>query len=317
MLSPNRFLLSNMIPSVGTAFKPGLHILIGVVVSFALLWALYTLFMPVSGCFIRYLVWTTTPAGVALKGRVKTGDATIHFVSYGKGPAILLLHGGLSNRLIWFSQIPWLVATGHRVVLPDTRGHGESGIGNRPLNYRLLASDAIHVLDTLDIPLADVIGWSDGGNTALRMGQYWTGRIGRIVTVSANFSPSGLTPGALEETHTQSWGVSYWFKSWWTGAGKRLTGLERRIKQMWQKFPVLESVELENITNPTLVMVGTHDLISIAHAEKMASLLAHGTLKIIPGGHSIPVTHSKELNEAIAEFLGIPCPDLKVFDLWG
>lgn len=302
-----------MIPSVGTAFKPGTHIIIGVLVSVVFLWTFYTLLMPMSGSFIRYLVWTTTPAGVAVKGRVKTGDATIHFVSYGRGPAILLLHGGLSNRLIWFSQIPWLVATGHRVVLPDTRGHGESGIGNRPLNYRLLASDAIHVLDALDIPQADVIGWSDGGNTALRMGQYWTGRIRRIVAISANFSPSGLTKEALEETHTQSRGVTYWFKSWWTGAGRRLAGLERRIKQMWQNFPVLEPVELENITNPTLVMVGTHDIISIAHAEKMANLLAHGTLKVIPGGHLTLVTHSKEMNDAIAKFLEISCPDSKTF----
>ena len=79
-----------------------------IVVTF-LFWYGYVLLKPLPGAFIRYLAWTTTPAATALRGSVKAGDATIHYVSYGSGPAVLLLHGGLSNRLIWFSQIPWLV----------------------------------------------------------------------------------------------------------------------------------------------------------------------------------------------------------------
>jgi pimeloyl-ACP methyl ester carboxylesterase len=269
----------------------------------------YILLMPMSGSFVRYLVWTMTPAATALRKSVKTGDVTIHYVSYGSGPAVLLLHGGLSNRLAWFSQIPWLVAAGRQIVLPDIRGHGDSGLGANELNYRLLASDAIHVLDKLNIGQADVIGWSDGGNTALLLGRYWPQRVKRIVAVSANFNPSGLTPEALEETHKQSSGLNYWLKSWWTGAGKRLAELENRIKRMWRTFPVLQPVDLQTITTPTLVIVGEHDDISIEHARLMANLLPHGFLKVVPGGHSTPVTHSNQVNEAIAKFLGIPAPN--------
>ncbi|MCB2148403.1 MAG: alpha/beta hydrolase [Deltaproteobacteria bacterium] len=265
--------------------------------------------MPMSGAFVRYLAWTLTPAATASTGSVRTADASIHYISLGNGPAVLLLHGGLSNRLAWFSQIPWLVTAGRQVVLPDIRGHGDSGLGTNELNYRLLASDAIQVLDKLDIRRADVIGWSDGGNTALLLGRYSPERVKRIVAISANFSPTGLTSEALEETHTRSSGLEYWLKRWWTGAGKHLVELENRIKHMWRTFPVLQPVDLQEITTPTLVIIGDHDVISIAHARQMAKLLANGFLEIIPGGHSTPVTHSNQVNEAIAKFLGIPAPN--------
>ncbi|GAB6145670.1 alpha/beta fold hydrolase [Desulfocicer niacini] len=276
-----------------------------IMLSGLLCWNVYTLLQPMSGSLVRYALWTFTPGATALKGSVDT-DVTLHYVSYGKGPAIFLLHGGLSNRRIWFSQIPWLVATGLQVVLPDTRGHGNSGLGSQELTYRLLASDVIHVMDALNIDKTDVIGWSDGGNTALILARYWPQRVKRLVSISANFNPSGLTPEALEETHTRSTGLQYWFKRWWIGTGKQLRELEKRIKRMWRKFPLLESVDLQKITRPVLVIVGKKDLISTKHARQMASLLPHGLLKIISGGHATPVTHSREVNADIATFLELP-----------
>lgn len=269
----------------------------------------YLMLRPVSSSLIRYLVWRTTPAAAGVRGSVVTGDATLHCVSYGKGPAILLLHGGLSNRLAWFSQIPWLVASGRQVVLPDVRGHGISGLGSRELNYRLLAGDAIRILDRLHIQKADVIGWSDGGNTALLLGKNWPERVNRMVVISANFNPAGLVPEALEDTYTQSSGLSYWLKRWWTGAGEHLLVLERRIKRMWRTFPVLQPTELQKITAPTLVIVGRHDIIPIRHAEQLAGLLPNGVLDVVPGGHAAPVTHSDQINVAIATFLDLPDPN--------
>lgn len=186
--------------------------LIASALSILLILSGYVLLRPMSGYFLRYLFWTITPAAAELKGNTLSGGVRIHYVGYGKGPAVLLLHGGLSNRLVWFSQIPWLVAAGRRVVLMDVRGHGSSDLGSKALNYRLLASDAVQVLDKLDIRQTDVIGWSDGGNTALLLGRYWPQRVGKIVAISANFNPSGLTPEAVNDTYSKSTGVRYWLK---------------------------------------------------------------------------------------------------------
>lgn len=264
--------------------------------------------LPVSSSLIRYLRWRVTPASTGVHGVVATDDDSLQYVSYGKGPAILLLHGGLSNRLAWFSQIPWLVASGRQVVLPDTRGHGRSALGSKEMTYRLLANDVIRILDRLNIQKADVIGWSDGGNTALLLAQNHPERINRIITISANFNPSGLTPEALKDTRTQSSGPAYWITRWWTGAGKHLHLLEKRTKRMWRTFPRLQPADLHRITAPTLVIVGDHDIISTAHAKQMADALPNGGLKEVSSGHHSPITHPQLINRAIAAFLDLPSP---------
>jgi pimeloyl-ACP methyl ester carboxylesterase len=266
---------------------------------------------PMASDLIRYTIWRLTTEATIVSGHVRARDADIHFVSYGSGPAVLLLHGGLSNRLSWFAQLPWLVEAGRRVVVPDTRGHGQSGLGAGELSYRLLAADAIAVLDKLGIARTDIVGWSDGGNTALLLGLTWPQRVRRIVAISANFSPAGLTPEAHRETHESSRGVAYWFRRWWTGAGDRLQALEKRIKRMWQRGPNLQAVDLERITALTLVIVGETDVVSIAHARQMAKELANASLAIIPGGHFTPVTQAQRVNHLIADFFGIETSSVK------
>ena len=263
----------------------------------------YILLMPMSTNLVRFLIWSLSPASNAIRGSVTVDNVDIHYISYGSGPAVLLLHGGLSNRLSWFSQLPWLVASGRQVVLMDTRGHGDSGLGNSELSYRLLAVDAIQVLDRLKIQRADVIGWSDGGNTALLLGLDWPQRVRRLVAISANFNPAGLTPQARKEAKRQSIGLSHWVQRWWTGAGDRMVELEARIKRMWRTRPQLLPADLKRITVPTLVIVGETDVVSISHSQRLVELLPHGSLAVIAGGHSTPVTQPRRVNALIAKFL--------------
>ena len=260
---------------------------------------------PMSVNFFHYLVWRLGSDVETSQGNVSSGDDVIHYVCYGEGPAVMLLHGGLSNRLIWFSQLTWLATSARQVVVIDTRGHGKSTLGDAELTYRLLASDAVAVLDQLRIRKTDVIGWSDGGNTALMLGRYWPWRVNRLVAISANFNPSGLTPEAHAEAGEESSGLGRWLSRWWTGAGTHLVELERRIKTMWQTRPNLQPVDLKAIEAPTLVIVGEKDDVMVSHATELAETLHNGKLAIIPGGHFTPLTHPHQVNELIADFLDI------------
>jgi pimeloyl-ACP methyl ester carboxylesterase len=266
-------------------------------------------FRPMSTNFFRFLIWFLTSSVETSHSSVVAGDAKIHYVCYNSSnsrqPAVVLLHGGLSNRLSWFSQIPWLAASGRQLVVMDTRGHGESTLGHGELTYRLLASDVVAVLDQRRIEKADVIGWSDGGNTGLMLGRFWPKRVNRLVVISANYDPSGLTIEARQAAEEEGSGIGSWLSRWWTGAGDHLTELERRIKKMWRTRPNLQSVDLQAIKAPTLVIVGEADDVMAAHARLMAETLPHGKLEIIPGGHFTPLTHPRLVNGLIAAFLGI------------
>ncbi len=285
----------------------GLRTVAGVVLLLGL--SVWLLRGSVPGRFIGYLFWSLKHGGEIRQGSVENGDTRIYYTCYGTGRPVLLLHGGLSNRLSWFSQIPWLVNSGCRVIVPDVRGHGFSMLGTRSLNYGLLAEDAFCVLDELSIGQADVVGWSDGGNTALLMALNHPERIGRLVTISANVDPSGLVPGELAKTYVQSSGTAYWLKRWWTGAGRHLGELERRVKQMWRNYPNLTPEELHSISMPVLVMIGEHDIIRLEHAREMTEEIPNSEFKVVSGGHASPATHPDAVNAAIAAFYHLPEPE--------
>jgi pimeloyl-ACP methyl ester carboxylesterase len=265
--------------------------------------------MPIPVNLARYLWWRCLPSGAALSGSIWSGDTDIHYHTFGNGQPVLLLHGGLSNRLSWFSQVPWLVGSGRQVILLETRGHGSSKLGHAELSYRLLAADAIHVLDQLGILRTDVIGWSDGANTALLLAHDWPERVDRIVAISGNSDPSGLTPAAHADNHVQDSGLIYWFKRWWTGAGEHFTELEKHIKKMWRTGPHLQPAELQEIEAPVLVIIGEDDQVTAEHARQMVALLPNALLSVIQGGgHATLITHANQVNGLIGLFLGIPGP---------
>jgi len=268
---------------------------------------------PVSVSFLKYLIWTYTASTKTEKGNIEFRGAHIHYVSYGQGDPVLLLHGGLSNKLSWFAQIPWLVASGRRVVLIDTRGHGDSTHGDEELEYHLFAEDTLQVLNCLDIQRTDIVGWSDGGIIALILGREAPERVGRIIAISANFHPSGLQFPAAE-AHDQARStlknkVIARLQNWWSGADKNDGLLVEKINALWQNAPQLEHSDLKAIVAPTLVVAGEYDVIDPEHTLELAQNLTNGKLEIILGaGHAAPITHAKRINQLIASFLNISDP---------
>jgi pimeloyl-ACP methyl ester carboxylesterase len=283
--------------------------LIGVAAAVALFVGLRP--MPVN--LLNYLIWRYLTAPQAERGNIHYRGAQIHFVAYGHGEPVLLLHGGLSNKLSWFSQLPWLVGAGRRVVLIDTRGHGKSTPGTAELSYRLFAEDALQVLDRLGIQRTDIIGWSDGGIIALVLGCEAPQRVKRIVAISANFHPLGVIPSATGEQEKPqailSGKITAWLRSWWSGAGEGHGALATEIKRLWRTAPQFDHAELQAISAPALVIAGEHDKIDLAHSGELAQRVANGTLAVVPGaGHAAPVTHARQVNRLIASFLDIKPP---------
>src|SRR5215208_3006346 len=101
------------------------------------------------------------------QGAVETDGARIWYASFGSGPPVILLHGGLGHSGNWGYQVPALVESGYRAVTIDSRGHGRSTRNTRPYTYEQMASDVSAVMDTLDLEKAVLVGWSDGACTAL------------------------------------------------------------------------------------------------------------------------------------------------------
>nr|AAK57191.1 putative acetyl transferase [Stigmatella aurantiaca] len=99
----------------------------------------------------------------------------LHYLELeGEGTPVVLLHGFLGTASgTWvapgFAQA--LAAAGHRVILLDQRGHGESDKPLEPSAYgEQMVTDVIEMLDDLKINQAHVGGYSMGGEmTAMLM----------------------------------------------------------------------------------------------------------------------------------------------------
>ena len=109
--------------------------------------------------------------------------------SAGDGPAVVLLHGfsmtSISNFQVRYgagadgrigptdtpSLHRRLVDVGARVVGVDARGHGRSGKSDDPARYRsdAQANDVVAVIDALGVDSVDVVGYSMGAETAMRL----------------------------------------------------------------------------------------------------------------------------------------------------
>lgn len=67
--------------------------------------------------------------------------------------------------------------------------------------------------------------------------------------------------------------------------------------------PNIKSYELHSIQVPTLVIVGTRDMIKRTHTEEIAKNILNAKLSVIQGNHFIANKESNKFNKEVEIFL--------------
>ena len=116
-----------------------------------------------------------------------TGEAIIHGVVGGAGPALLLLHGYPQTHAMWHKVAPAL-AERFTVVAPDLRGYGrsskpESTPTHEPYSKRAMAGDMVKVMSARGHDRFMVAGHDRGGRVAHRMALDWSDRVVRLAVL--------------------------------------------------------------------------------------------------------------------------------------
>jgi haloacetate dehalogenase len=104
---------------------------------------------------------------------VRTRETTIHVVSGGAGPPLLLLHGYPQTHVMWHKIAPEL-AKRFTVVATDLRGYGDSGkpasdASHLAYSKRKMAADQVEVMRSLGFDQFFVAGHDRGARVAHRM----------------------------------------------------------------------------------------------------------------------------------------------------
>ena len=99
------------------------------------------------------------------------GGIKIRYIDTGKGPTVVLLHGGTSKLESWTDTgVVANLEKDFRVIAFDARGHGKSDKPREPAAYgRQQALDVVRILDALKIDRAHIVGFSLGGSTVAQL----------------------------------------------------------------------------------------------------------------------------------------------------
>ncbi len=236
---------------------------------------------------------------------VNLNGVDIYYEVYGEGDPLLLLHGGLANGTYWANQIPTF-SQDYQVIVMDSRGHGRSSFDETPISYDLMSSDVLALLDHLEIPQTDVVGWSDGGIIGLDIALSNPERLNRVVAYGANFDPSGVRLDV---------GTNDYFNTYIARAAEdyltmsphpeRWDEFLANISNMWATEPNWTMEQIASITTQFLILDGTEEeAIDLNQTKLMAVLMPNAELVLIPGtGHFAMFEKPGEFNKIVLDYL--------------
>jgi pimeloyl-ACP methyl ester carboxylesterase len=122
--------------------------------------------------------------------RVVGDGVSLHAVTLGEGPSVLLIHGFPQHWWMWRRTMRDLASAGYRAIAFDQRGMGGSDIPAQGYGKHVLAGDARAVLDALGVERATVVGYDHGGGTALALAYTAPDRVARLAIVE--YAPPGF-----------------------------------------------------------------------------------------------------------------------------
>jgi haloacetate dehalogenase len=118
---------------------------------------------------------------------IEVSETTIHLVTGGSGPPLLLLHGYPQTHVLW-RHVGVALANQFTVVAPDLRGYGDSGKpvsdpGHRAYSKRSMARDMVEVMAALGHEQFFVAGHDRGGRVAYRLALDHPERVLKLATL--------------------------------------------------------------------------------------------------------------------------------------
>jgi pimeloyl-ACP methyl ester carboxylesterase len=225
---------------------------------------------------------------------------------------ILLIHGFASTHAINWVNPRWvdtLTGAGRRVVAFDNRGHGQSEKPHAPEAYHsaTMAQDALNLLDFLDIPRADAMGYSMGARIAAFLTLENPARVRALILgglgdhlVDGVGLPLGIarameTPALADLTDP----TERMFRKFADQNGGDRVALAACIRGSRQ---TLSREQVARIGCPTLVASGTSDAIA-GDPRALAAMLPHGEALDIPGRDHNLAVGDKVFKAGVVAFL--------------
>ena len=261
---------------------------------------------------------------------ISGGSVTLAAEEHGEGTPVVLLHGLTATRRYVVMGSRALERSGHRVVLYDARGHGQSSPAPAPeaYGYGELVLDLQAVLDALGIEQAVLAGASMGAHTALALTLRAPERVAGLIIITPAFDGRSTSPERLARWDAlagslRSGGIDgfldaqgeptvkpAWRETVIKVIRQRLAGHEHldavadALSAVPRSTPFGSLEELRAITAPTAIVASSDEADPehpFAVGESYASLIAGAQLVRDEPGRSPVAWQGSQLSRVIAQ----------------
>lgn len=278
----------------------------------------------------------TTPTQA---GHLPVDGLQLYYEVYGEiissQPPLLLIPGAF---MATGSMRTWVEAfrgdgeaADRAVIVFDQQGHGRTPDTSRAMSYERFGDDAAELLRALNVPRADVMGYSQGGGVAWQLALRHGSLVGKLVSMSATFRKDGWYPSVYEALATLT-------AEAFTGTPVETDFAEHtpdpaafetyvaKMRDLNINDQDISEDDMRSIAAPTMVIVGDADGVQLEHAVTMFTLrgggdvqaAATGTLQRVPAARLVvlpAMSHigisgqSKVLAPLIGAFLDDVAPE--------
>lgn len=243
------------------------------------------------------------------------------------GESLVLLAGFPLAREIWDAQSERLAAA-YRIVRPDLRGMGSSGVVDGPYLMEALAADVAAVLDAIGIDRVTVVGHSAGGYVALAFARMYAERVDRLALVCSRLAAD--TPeqaqnrenlaNLLETDESNDALADTYVMRLLSPASQRNPEIVQRVRAIAKRtdphgaaaflrgMALRSSAEdiASELAMPVLIGAGAQDaIVSLDEARGIAAAFPNARLAIAKHSGHVPMIEEPERTAAmLADWLG-------------
>jgi pimeloyl-ACP methyl ester carboxylesterase len=245
-------------------------------------------------------------------GSFRNDGIAIAYLDEGAGEPIVLVHGFASTKEVNWLNPGWvstLTNAGRRVIALDNRGHGASDKPGDPAAYHsaVMAEDVRALLDHLDIPRADVMGYSMGARISAFLARAHPARVRSVVLGGLGIrlvDGVGLPESIADALEAPTLAdvrdpQGRTFRAFAEQTKSDLKALAACIRGSRQ---TLSREDCASLTMPALVAVGTKDDVA-GSAQALAALLPNGRALDIPGRDHMLAVGDRVFKQGVLDLL--------------
>ena len=261
--------------------------------------------------------------------KVHVGDIDIAYKTFGKGDPILLINGYSQAMDNWDPILLERLAFNHTVIIFDNRGIGNTTSGDeKRFSIVQFANDTASLLDVLEIKQIDVLGYSMGGIIAQELALSHPDRVGKLIIYASTCGGGGkefiisqdvinmLSNGTGSVMERIKRLLHLFFSEEWRNENPNYLEMIPKTTETIPNKTLDQQIEaifnwtgvcskLKNITQPTLVIVGTDDVIASPINSLLITERIPGAwlVQMKGGGHGLMYQYPEKFSSILITFL--------------